>query len=95
MSAAGEVEFLNRQVLEYFGKRAEELKGWAISDAIHPDDLRRVIDVFTNSVAAGRPYDIENRYRRTDGVYRWFEFELFLRATQPVASSAGIACKSI
>jgi PAS domain S-box-containing protein len=72
MSAAGEVEFLNRQVLEYFGKRAGELKGWAISDAIHPDDLS-VNEVFTNSIAAGLPYDIENRYRRADGVYRWFE----------------------
>ena len=38
-NAAGEVEFLSRQVLEYFGKTTEELKNWAISDAHHPDDL--------------------------------------------------------
>jgi len=74
MSAVGEVEFLNRQVLEYFGKTVEELKGWATGDVIHPDDLPRVIATFTNSVAAGQPYGIENRYRRADGSYRWFEF---------------------
>jgi len=28
MNAAGEVQLLNRQVLEYFGKTTEELKNW-------------------------------------------------------------------
>jgi len=39
MNAAGEVQLLNRQVLEYFGKTTEELKNWATSDAVHPDDF--------------------------------------------------------
>ncbi len=34
LSAEGEVELLNRQVLEYFGKTTEELKNWATSDAV-------------------------------------------------------------
>jgi PAS domain-containing protein len=42
LSAKGEVELLNRQVLEYFGKTTEELKHWATSDAVHPDDLPRL-----------------------------------------------------
>ena len=73
MNAAGEVERLNRQVLEYFGKTPEELKNWAKSDAVHPDDLPRVIAAFTRSVETGIPYDIEHRCRRADGVYRWFQ----------------------
>jgi len=73
MSATGEVETLNRQVLEYFGKTAEELKSWATSDAVHPDDLPRVLAVFTRSIETGQPYDIEHRCRRADGVYRWFQ----------------------
>jgi len=73
MSAAGEVETLNRQVMEYFGKTAEELKSWATSDAVHPDDLPRVLAVFTRSIETGQPYDIEHRCRRADGVYRWFQ----------------------
>src|SRR6266849_658363 len=73
LNAAGEVELLNHQVLEYFGKTAEELKDWANSDAVHPDDLPRVIDIWKRSVEAGRPYDLELRQRRADGEYRWFQ----------------------
>ena len=43
VSATGEVQLLNRQVLKYFGKSLEELKNWRTSDAVHPDDLPRVI----------------------------------------------------
>ena len=39
MGATGEVETVNRQVLEYFGKSLEEVKGWSATDAVHPDDL--------------------------------------------------------
>jgi PAS domain S-box-containing protein len=73
LSAWGEVELLNRQVLEYFGKTSEELKNWAISDAVHPDDLPRVIDAWSRSVETGQPYVVELRQRRADGVYRWFQ----------------------
>src|SRR5580692_841536 len=73
MSPAGEVDRFNPQILEYFGKTPEELKGWATSDAVHPDDLPRVVAAFTNSITTGTPYDIEHRCRRADGVYRWFQ----------------------
>jgi formate hydrogenlyase transcriptional activator len=72
LSADGEVELLNRQVLEYFGKTPEELKNWATSDAVHSDDLPRVIDAWRRSVETGQPHDLELRQRRFDGVYRWF-----------------------
>ena len=73
MNAAGEVQLLNRRVLEYFGKTTEELKNWATSDAVHPDDRPRVIAAFASSVETGHPYDIEHRCRRADGAYRWFQ----------------------
>src|SRR5260370_10868853 len=73
MSPAGEVELLNRQVSEYFGNTAVEGKGWAAIDAVHPDDLARVVAAFRNSVETGPPYNIEHRCRRADGVYRWFQ----------------------
>jgi formate hydrogenlyase transcriptional activator len=73
LSAEGEVELLNRQVLEYFGKTAEELKDWATSDVLHPDDLPRMIDAWRRSVETGQPHDLELRQRRADGVYRWFQ----------------------
>ena len=73
MSPAGEVDRFNPQILEYFGKTPEDLKGWATSDAVHPDDLPRVVAAFTHSITTGTPYDIEHRCRRADGVYRWFQ----------------------
>jgi PAS domain S-box-containing protein len=73
LNAEGEVELLNRQVLEYFGKTTEELKNWIMSDAVHPDDLPRVIDAWRRSVETGQPYSLEFRQRRADGVYRWFQ----------------------
>jgi PAS domain S-box-containing protein len=73
MSPTGELDRFNPQILEYFGKTPEELKGWATSDAVHPDDLPRVAAAFTHSITTGTPYDIEHRCRRADGVYRWFQ----------------------
>jgi formate hydrogenlyase transcriptional activator len=83
MTAEGENEFVSQQVLDYFGKSHEELKSWATSDAVHPDDLPRVITAFTSSIETGQPYDTEHRIRRADGVYRWFQVRaLPLRDTE-------------
>ncbi len=72
MTAEGQVEFVNNQALEYFGKTLEELKGWATSEAVHPDDLPQAVAAWRHSVETGDPYDVDHRLRRADGVYRWF-----------------------
>jgi len=72
-SGTGEVEFLNRQTLEYFGKTSKELKNWALTDAVHPDELPRVIEARKKSIETGQIYEVEHRCRRADGVYRWFQ----------------------
>ena len=59
MTPAGEVESVNRHVLEYFGTTLEELKGWAVGNAVHPDDLPAVIAAWKRAVATGDPYEIE------------------------------------
>ena len=69
---AGEVEHVNRQVLDYFGKTLDDLKNWQFGDAAHPDDLPRVIAAFTQSLSSGEPFDFALRARRYDGTYRWF-----------------------
>ena len=73
LSATGEVELVNRQFLEYFGKTNEELKGWTTSEAVHPDDLPGGIDAWRQSIETGQPYLRELRQRRADGVYRWLQ----------------------
>ena len=72
LTPTGDIEVLNRQVFEYFGQTLEELRQWATNDTIHPDDRPHVIEVFSRSLASGTPYDIVQRFRRSDGVYRWF-----------------------
>src|ERR1700730_16415919 len=71
-NAVGEVELQNRQVLEYTGKTAEEMKNWATNQILHPDDLPRVIDAWRRAIETGGRIDIEHRSRGADGVYRWF-----------------------
>jgi PAS domain S-box-containing protein len=69
----GELEAVNRQILEYCGRSLEELRNWGTNGTIHPDDLPHVVEVFRKSIASGIPYQIEQRLRRFDGEYRWFD----------------------
>jgi PAS domain S-box-containing protein len=88
MSPTGETEQLNQPLLEYFGKGPEELKGWKMTDAVHPDDLPEVIKAYTYSVKTETPYAIEHRCRRADGAYRWFQ----ARALPARDTDGRIAC---
>ncbi|HJZ68546.1 MAG TPA: PAS domain S-box protein, partial [Blastocatellia bacterium] len=69
----GELETVNRQVLEYFGRSAEELKNWGTINIVHPEDLPRILEIFRQSIAAGIPFHYETRLKRVDGEFRWFE----------------------
>jgi formate hydrogenlyase transcriptional activator len=68
----GELDFVNQPVLDYFGKTMEQLKGWRTNDVLHPDDLASAIAVWKDSIEKGLSYDVDHRFRRSDGVYRWF-----------------------
>ncbi len=72
LTASGEIEFTNQPLLDYFGRTLEELRGWAGSDVIHPDDLPNVMAAWKHSVETGSPFDLQHRLRRADGLYRWF-----------------------
>jgi len=77
MTAEGEVEFVNQQVLDYFGKSHEELKSWATSDIVHPDDLPRAIQARKRTLETGESQEPEQRLRRADGAYCWFQSRCF------------------
>jgi PAS domain S-box-containing protein len=76
ISSDGEVLHPNRPFLEYFGKTIEEMKAWRTADVIHPDHLPLAIAEFTHSITSGTPMEMEARYRRADGVYRWFQVRI-------------------
>lgn len=38
---------------------------------VHPDDLQDNLRLWQNSLDTGQPFEMEHRFRRADGVYRW------------------------
>ncbi|WP_373044269.1 PAS domain-containing protein [Vulgatibacter sp.] len=68
----GHCDYLNARFYEFTGLQAEEALGEGWQQALHPDDLPRNWERFRSSAATGQPFEIEYRFRRHDGAYRWF-----------------------
>jgi len=77
MSPEGIPLHANQWALEYTKVPLEEQKNWMNNDMVHPEDRLASIATFQKAVASGQPYDAETRYRRADGVYRWFHVNGF------------------
>ena len=84
-NVTGGLEFLNHQTLEYFGKSMEDMKGWTLNGAIHPDDVTGVIEARKKSSEVWKSYVYEIRCLRADGVYRWFQ----VRGGLPTRDASG------
>ena len=57
--------------LQWRGPLSPTLEGkWKFTN--HPDDLDRALSKWQASLATGEPLELETRYRRADGHYRWF-----------------------
>lgn len=70
----GNRTFFNRGWLEYTGLNVAEASGAGWKNAIHPDDLPRVLDRWRMSEITGQALDYEARLRcGSDGNYRWFQ----------------------
>jgi formate hydrogenlyase transcriptional activator len=81
----GALEFVNRRVIEYFGRTLAELRQWATSDSIHPDDVPLVLAARKRVIEAGESAESPaHRLRRSDGTYRWF-----MSRTSPVRDADG------
>jgi PAS domain S-box-containing protein len=68
----GKLNFLNERWYEYTGQTLEEAlpDGWA--QTLHPEDAARTAEVWSSALANGTRYEVECRYRRHDGAYRWY-----------------------
>src|SRR5260221_10475793 len=69
----GACDYFSSQWTQYTGVAESELLGWRWMDVLHPDDRQSTRQVWTDSVAGRRPYDVEYRVRRHDGTYGWFK----------------------
>ncbi|GAA3964507.1 PAS domain-containing sensor histidine kinase [Mucilaginibacter dorajii] len=67
----GEIDFYNQQWYHYTGLRFGDRAGWGWQRVVHPDDLQSTLKKYEYSLKTGQTFEIENRYRCWDGVYRW------------------------
>src|SRR6266446_4134962 len=70
----GSAEFFNQRWLDYTGLSAEQALGSGWQVAIHSDDLPRILETFQEALNSVKPYEVEGRFRRFDGEFRWFLF---------------------
>jgi hypothetical protein len=70
LTPTGEIEVVNKRILDFFGLPAGELRDWA--RVTHPDDIERVGVLLAHSLRTGEMFEVESRGRRADGAYRWF-----------------------
>lgn len=71
-TAKGEVDYINPRWYEYTQKTPEETLGSAYMALIHEDDVENTIKLWTEAVESVVPFEVEHRFRRGDGAYRWF-----------------------
>jgi PAS domain S-box-containing protein len=67
----GSAEFLSRGWLDYTGLSIEQALNWGWTVVIHSEDSAALMDKWLTSVATGKPFEAEARFRRADGKYRW------------------------
>jgi len=66
----GYVDFFNKRWLEFGVFPLEDIRGWGWTNVIHPEDVEEVVGKWRSSVATGKAFEAEARFRRADGEYR-------------------------
>ncbi|ERT09390.1 sensory box protein [Lyngbya aestuarii BL J] len=68
----GQTDFVNSRWIEYTGLTLEELNTNGSQQINHPDDYPHLQQAWEEAKQQGEFFEAEFRYRRHDGVYRWF-----------------------
>lgn len=82
--ADGFIYWYNQRWYEYTGTTPKEMEGWGWQSVHSPDELPRVMERWTDSIATGAPFDMTFPLRGADGQFRWF-----LTRVLPMKNSAG------
>lgn len=68
----GMFDYYNQNWVDYTGLSIDDSKETGWMAALHPDDLRKCIKSWEESIENTQGYEIECRLRRKDGRYRWY-----------------------
>jgi PAS domain S-box-containing protein len=82
----GNIEYVNKRVLDYLGAPLDEVIGWGWMDKVHPDDVAFKVRTWLQNLESGDPHSAACRFRGADGRYRWFA----VRAEPVRASDRGV-----
>ncbi|MDB5649011.1 MAG: hypothetical protein JWL62_531, partial [Hyphomicrobiales bacterium] len=68
----GDIEYVNKRVLDYFVAPLGEIiaGGWA--ERVHPEDVAFRGSGWLNNLETENPHNLVCRFRGADGLYRWF-----------------------
>ncbi|MDT8759423.1 PAS domain S-box protein [Sphingomonas psychrotolerans] len=81
----GELNYFNDRWYEYTGQSHEQAlpDGWV--DTLHPDDVATTAARWAEARQKGTTYEMEVRYRRRDGAYRWY-----VARAEPIRDERGV-----
>src|ERR1700694_3839950 len=68
----GDIEYVNKRVLEYLGATLDEIIGNGWVEKVHPDDVAFKTNTWLANLESGTAHDAACRFRGADGQYRWF-----------------------
>ncbi|HUZ59910.1 MAG TPA: PAS domain S-box protein [Hanamia sp.] len=67
----GIIKYFNQAVFDYSGLSNEQLQNGDWIEIIHPDERKKNIIKWMESIQTGKDFIFEHRFKRYDGTYRW------------------------
>src|SRR5258705_3782711 len=71
---AGETNYINQRLAEYVGRELSDVTQGRWQEILHPDDVDIAARDWSVALETEGSLVGQYRFRRADGVYRWFQF---------------------
>ena len=69
----GRINYLNQRLLDYSGSTLADWASAGWTNFLHPNDVVPMVEDWSKAVANSRTFELQCRFRRSDGAYRWFQ----------------------